>query len=172
MNFRWWYCSELQVVIGGDTAVNFRWWYCNELQVVILQLVFLHWCSLWMAGAGPFVPHRHGVPSIEPEHWAVQQPATEARPHPLHPHLGADWQQVPTHRAWRPAHLPQWYDRNHDRRRSSQDVWTTGEIQTRKRLKRMLFISPKHNMQIFGIITFVKLQNHTLNNSSAVKNEM
>ena len=34
-------------------------------------------------------------------------------------------------------------------------------IQTHKRLKRTLFIRTKHNMQIFGVIPFIKLQNDT-----------
>ena len=34
-------------------------------------------------------------------------------------------------------------------------------IQTRKRFNRMLFIRTKHNMRIFGVIPFVKLQNDT-----------
>ena len=33
------------------------------------------------------------------------------------------------------------------------------EIQTHKRLKIMLFIRTKHNMQIFRVIPFIKLQN-------------
>ena len=35
------------------------------------------------------------------------------------------------------------------------------KIQTQKRLKRMLFIRTKHNMQILGVIPFSMLQNHT-----------
>ena len=33
------------------------------------------------------------------------------------------------------------------------------KIQTQKRLKRTLFIRTKHNMQIFGVIPFIVLQN-------------
>ena len=33
-------------------------------------------------------------------------------------------------------------------------------IQTHKRFKIMLFIRTKHNMQIFGVISFIKLQNY------------
>ena len=35
------------------------------------------------------------------------------------------------------------------------------EIQTHKRFKGTLFIMTKHNMQMFGVMTFVKLQNDT-----------
>ena len=35
------------------------------------------------------------------------------------------------------------------------------KIQTHKRFKRMLFIRTKHNLQIFGVIHFIKLQNNT-----------
>ena len=35
------------------------------------------------------------------------------------------------------------------------------EIQTHKRFKRMLSIRVKHNLQIFGAIPFIKLQNNT-----------
>ena len=34
-------------------------------------------------------------------------------------------------------------------------------IQTYKRFKRMLFIRTKHNMPIFGVIPFIKLENDT-----------
>ena len=35
------------------------------------------------------------------------------------------------------------------------------EIQTLKRLKRTLFIRTKYDMQILGIIPYIKLQNDT-----------
>ena len=35
------------------------------------------------------------------------------------------------------------------------------KIQTHKRLKRTLFIRTKHNMRMFGVIPFIKLQNDT-----------
>ena len=35
------------------------------------------------------------------------------------------------------------------------------KVQIRKRLKRTLFIRTKHDMRIFGVIPFIKLQNNT-----------
>ena len=35
------------------------------------------------------------------------------------------------------------------------------KIQTHKSLKRTLFIRTKHNIRIFGVISFIKLQNDT-----------
>ena len=35
------------------------------------------------------------------------------------------------------------------------------KIQTPKRFKRTLIIATKHNLQTFGVITFVKLENDT-----------
>ena len=34
-------------------------------------------------------------------------------------------------------------------------------MQTRKMFRRTLFIRTKHDMQIFGVIPFIKLQNNT-----------
>ena len=35
------------------------------------------------------------------------------------------------------------------------------KVQTHKMFKRTLFIRTKHNMQMFGVIAFIKLQNDT-----------
>ena len=43
---------------------------------------------------------------------------------------------------------------NHDRHSSCK-------IQTHKRFRRTLFIRTKHNLQIFRVIPFIKLQNNT-----------
>ena len=43
----------------------------------------------------------------------------------------------------------------------SGECWLVDEIQTHKRFKRTLFIRTKHNMQIFRVIPFIKLQNDT-----------
>ena len=43
--------------------------------------------------------------------------------------------------------------------RSYTYIVITDSFQTHKRLNRTLFIRIKHNMRIFGVIPFIKLQN-------------
>ena len=54
-------------------------------------------------------------------------------------------------------------------------IWILFQNPTRKRLKRALFIWTQHNMHIFGIVPFIKLQNDTwttVKRRKMLKNEM
>ena len=57
---------------------------------------------------------------------------------------------------------------------TNEEPQLLSKIQTRKKFNRMLFIRTKHNMQIFGVIPFIKLQNNTwgLNDEKNVQNQM
>ena len=50
---------------------------------------------------------------------------------------------------------------DHEKSETRMTASVLNKIQTHKRLKGTVFIRTTHNVQIFGVIPFIKLQNDT-----------
>ena len=56
---------------------------------------------------------------------------------------------------------PRRYDEEEEKQEVEQDEQEDSEAQSHKMFQRTLFIRTKHNMRIFSVISFIKLQNDT-----------